>query len=209
VVWALRDTVTTGAAGRETVLLLGSPPALTTRLASVDATSSLVELFGLPALARHRRVRRAGSPCGSRTKRSSIRCHILVANCARMSSHWQHLPWRPSYLGAAAARLLRPAALTRSTPAAPAFRSTCVHASINVSACHTLSIKLCHLPPLTPRCRAANIASVQRGAGVNFRCTQLSSTPASRLVVSDTDDASIFIFTLLQSLAINFPAPLP
>jgi hypothetical protein len=46
-VWAHRDTVTTGAAGREIVLVLGSPPALTTRLASVDATSSSAGLFVL------------------------------------------------------------------------------------------------------------------------------------------------------------------
>jgi hypothetical protein len=73
----------------------------------------------------------------------------------------------------------------------------------------TLSIKLCHLPPLTPICRAANIASVQIGAGANFRCSQRPSAPASRLVVSDTIDASISISASFRSVAINLPAPLP
>jgi hypothetical protein len=45
-------------------------------------------------------------------------------------------------------------------------------------------------------CRAANIASVQIGAGANFRCMQLPSALASRLVVSDTGDASTFISAL-------------
>src|SRR3954447_4151759 len=69
----------------------------------------------------------------------------------------------------------------RSTPAAPALRSTCAHPSSNVSRRDTLSIKLCHLPPLTPLCRAANIASVQIGAGANFRFMELPSALASRL----------------------------
>src|SRR5450830_34827 len=90
--------------------------------------------------------------------------------------------------------------LTRSTPAAPALRSTCAHPKLNVSRRDTLSIKLCHLPPLTPVCRAANIAFVQIGAGANFRCTQLPSTLASRLVVSDTIDASTFIYLLFSGL---------
>jgi hypothetical protein len=66
-----------------------------------------------------------------------------------------------------------------------------------------------HLPPLTPHFRAANIASVQIGAGANFRCSQRPSAPASRLVVSDTGDASISISASFRSFAINLPAPLP
>jgi len=58
-------------------------------------------------------------------------------------------------------------------------------------------------------CRAANIASVQIGAGTNFRCTQLPNVLASRLVVSDTADASTLISVPTRSLAINLPAPLP
>jgi hypothetical protein len=65
------------------------------------------------------------------------------------------------------------------------------------------------LPPLTPISRAANIASVQIEAGANFRCLQLSSARASRLVVSDTVDASTFISASFRSFAINLPAPLP
>ena len=72
-----------------------------------------------------------------------------------------------------------------------------------------MSIRLCHLPPLTPNSRAANIASVQIGAGANFRCPQLPSALASRLVVSDTFDASTSISAALRSFAINLPAPLP
>jgi hypothetical protein len=48
VVWALRDTVTTGAAGREIVLVLGSPLPLDDRFAPVDATSTLVGSFTRP-----------------------------------------------------------------------------------------------------------------------------------------------------------------
>ena len=68
---------------------------------------------------------------------------------------------------------------------------------------------LCHFPPLTPVCRAANIASVQSGAGTNFRCMQLPSALASRLVVSDTGDASTFISALsglwLSTFLPHFP----
>ena len=70
---------------------------------------------------------------------------------------------------------------------------------INVSRRDTLSIRLCHLPPLTPVCRAANIASVQIGAGANFRCMELPGARASRLVVFDTGDASTFISALSGS----------
>ena len=66
-----------------------------------------------------------------------------------------------------------------------------------------------HLPPLTPHFRAANIASVRIGAGANFRCSQRPGAPASRLVVSDTIDASISISASFRSFAINLPAPLP
>ncbi len=59
---------------------------------------------------------------------------------------------------------------------------------------------LCHLPPLTLVCRAANIASVQIGAGANFRCTQLPSTLAPGLVVSDTIDASTVMYLLFSGL---------
>src|SRR5436309_12233780 len=72
--------------------------------------------------------------------------------------------------------------------------------------CDTLSIKLCHLPPFTPHLRAANIASVQIGAGATFCCSQLPSALASRLVVSDTGDASTLISASLRSSAINLPA---
>ena len=60
-----------------------------------------------------------------------------------------------------------------------------------------------HFPPLTPLCRAANIVSVQIGAGTNFRCTQLPSTPASCLVVSDTIDASTVISLLRSKLQLS------
>src|SRR4029453_4253601 len=75
----------------------------------------------------------------------------------------------------------------------PAFFATRVHPSSKVSRRDTLSIRLCHFPPLTPLCRAANMASVQIEAGANFRCPQPPSAPASCLVVSDTADASISI----------------
>src|SRR5665647_1818694 len=93
--------------------------------------------------------------------------------------------------------------LIRSTPAAPALRAPCAHPKLSVSRRDTLSIKLCHLPPLTPVCRAANIASVQIGAGANFRCTQLPSTLAPGLVVSDTIDASTVMYLLFSGLLLS------
>jgi hypothetical protein len=56
---------------------------------------------------------------------------------------------------------------------------------------------------LTPLSRAANIASVQIGAGTNFRCTQLPGMPASCLVVADTIDASTVIYLLLSDLQLS------
>ena len=38
---------------------------------------------------------------------------------------------------------------------------------------------------------------------MNFRCTQLPSTPASRLVVSDTFDASTVIYLLFSVLRLS------
>ena len=46
-------------------------------------------------------------PSGSRSRPPSIRCHVLVASCARVSQHQPHLPGRPSYLGAPAPSLPR------------------------------------------------------------------------------------------------------
>jgi hypothetical protein len=83
-----------GAAGRETVLVLGSPMPLDDCFAPVDATSSSGRAVRAPALARHRRVR------GVTLTRlpDSVRCHVPVANSARMQLHLPHPPWRPPLL---------------------------------------------------------------------------------------------------------------
>jgi hypothetical protein len=54
----------------------------------------------IPALARRRRVRGV-TPTRLQDlvrRRTSIRCYILVANCARIPPHRLHPPWRPLFL---------------------------------------------------------------------------------------------------------------
>ena len=51
--------------------------------------------------------------------------------------------------------------LIPSTPAAPLLAQTFLHAAASVAGAQTLSIKLYHLPPLTPLPSADSMRSVQ------------------------------------------------
>src|SRR6476620_2569804 len=78
--------------------------------------------------------------------------------------------------------------LCLSTPAAPPLLATFCQAAVSVCARMTLSIRLNHLPPLTPLASADNIRSVQTLAStqVQFR----SGVSAPCLALADTSDAS-------------------
>src|SRR4029077_9356894 len=60
--------------------------------------------------------------------------------------------------------------LCPSTPAPPLLRTTRCSALCRFSIFHTLSIRLNHLPPLTPLVRAANMRSVHTLAWVHCQC---------------------------------------
>src|SRR6185295_4325422 len=59
--------------------------------------------------------------------------------------------------------------VTWSTPAAPLFTDTPLKAARNVPSEHSLSIRLYHLPPLTPSSRAASIRFVQTVGSVHVQ----------------------------------------
>src|SRR5262245_60241359 len=68
--------------------------------------------------------------------------------------------------------------LIPSTPAAPLLAATRCQAAAKVRGAVPLSIRLYHLPPVTPLSRAANIRSVQMDASTQVHCWRAWGSPS-------------------------------
>src|SRR6266540_3345805 len=79
--------------------------------------------------------------------------------------------------------------LFRSTPAAPSLAFTLVNAAARLEGAWTLSIRLNHLPPLTPFSRAVNIRVVQTAGSTqdHRRFISISAWASSYCLVHQSD----------------------
>ncbi len=96
--------------------------------------------------------------------------------------------------------------LCPSTPAAPLLARTFIQASISVLGANTLSIKLNHLPPLTPFASADSIRSVHTAASAPAILGWASASCAAVSGIPDAFCASAVVFTSPPSCP-TFPRP--